>query len=378
MAGKQQGHDLPNMIAIIAFTVMIVIFMVWLAMHEQISSGIRWLRIGELHIAGLFTDKYEPLIRQLRHLDPKRITGEQVLLMSKITLDFFRYPVGAISLLMAIIAFRLKEKHPYTRRFGLEEMIKEQATAFPYTAPITKFNPLKDNFRMPGQAIPEKLPAFAEALTPEEWVAYHSLPIQDGKIDRDAARRALSQQLGGRWEGAKALPLWGQALFVAFSLKANGKREAGDNFLQELAQAWQPGKGLVLTAKQKQFVKKNLIDPQVGRITEKVAAQHAFNVPAMVHCLYIAREQGGVLAPAQFVWLRAINRNYWYALNNLGRGAVHAEAAGAIGHYRAEKSAGKPIPNPQLDEAVDGVINYLRENYIETFPAKDYAPPSKR
>ena len=110
----------------------------------------------------------------------------------------------------------------------------------------------------------------------------------------------------------------------------------------------------------------------MGRVTEKVAAQHAFVTPAMLRCLQVARDQGGVLAPAQFLWLRGVDRSMWYALNNLGRGAVHTEAAGAIGHFRAERAAGKPIPNPQVDTAIDGLSYYLKENFITTFPAKEY------
>jgi hypothetical protein len=49
------------------------------------------------------------------------------------------------------------------------------------------------------------------------------------------------------------------------------------------------------------------------------------------------------------------------------------EASGGLAHYRAEKSAGKPIPNPLVDPAIDGLKRYLQENFIERFPAKEFS-----
>jgi intracellular multiplication protein IcmP len=326
-----------------------------------------------MHFINLFTDEYEPLRKQLQAMDIKQIKPVHLLQMTEAVNGFFRLPIGVLLFLMSVVAFFTKEKHPFSRKFNLEKIIVEQAEAFPVTAPITKFNPLQANSRFWGAAVPDKLPLFAEALTPDEWVAYCNIPVNDGSIDEDSARRAFAQQLGSRWKGVNTLPIWAQALFVAFSMKANGNRTESDEFLGQVAQCWSQQKGLVLTAELKKIINQKIRDPKFGRITEKIAAQHSFTVPALLRCLFVAREQGGVLAPAQFLWLRGVNRHYWYALNNLGRSSVHIEAAGAMSHYRAEKSAGKPIPNPLMEPAIDGLKNYLKENYIDKFPAKEFS-----
>jgi intracellular multiplication protein IcmP len=344
----------------------------WLGLGPQISSGVRWVRLGEMHIISLFTDEYKPLMQQIAGARVEDIKPIHLLQMSQAVNNYFRLPIAIIFLFMAVKCFFSPDKHPYSRKFNLEKIIVEQATAFSVTKPITKFNPLAANARFLGAPVPDRLPPFAEALTPDEWVAYCNIPVNDGVIDEDTARRAFAQQLGGRWKGVKELPLWGQALFAAFSLKAAGKRMESDDFMGEIAQCWDPKKGLVFTPKIKAKIKQVISDPKLGRVSEKIAAQHAFNIPALLRCLFVAREQGGVLAPAQFLWLRGVNRHYWYALNNLGRSSVHTEAAGALAHYRAEKSAGKPIPNPLVEPAIDGLKNYLSENYIDKFPAKEF------
>ncbi len=352
--------------------------LLWWLLGDQIASGTRWVRVGELYIISFFTDKYEPMRHFLISVPVGQINFKQFVQMNDIVLSVLRYPMMAIIGFMGWRAYTMDNKNPFMRKFDLEGLTQEHAAGFPVIRPITKFNPLKENSRQQGDAVPAKLPPFAEALMPEEWVAYCDVPITDGLPDRDAARRAFLPQLGKRWQGALTLPPYAQALFAAFAMKAGGKRTESDDFLGELATYWEPdgkGKGggrLVLPKEMKDQIRETIQDPKLGRVLEKIAAQHAFTTCALLRCLQFARDQGGVLAPAQFVWLRAVDRMLWYPLNNLGRNAVHIEAAGAITHYRAEKSANKPIPNPQLDPAVDGLFSFINTNSVTHYPPKDY------
>jgi intracellular multiplication protein IcmP len=377
MADKKP-HDSLIMMGLIFFVLALISLVFWFAMSTEISSGIRWIRVAEMSFAKPFTNRYDPIIHQLINLKPDQITGSYLLEMTEVTGEVVRIPIAIIFAIMSVIAFFLKAKHPYSRKFDMEGLAKEQATAFPVTQPIIKFNPLKENSRTQGDPVPEHLPLFAEALTPEEWVAHNDIPVTDGIVDPDACRLAFAKQLGHRWKGVATLPTYAKALFVAFSMKANGMRNESDEFLGEVAGCWEPGRGLVLTPELSKQIRDKIADPKFGRITEKVAALHSFTTPALLRCLQVARDQGGVLAPAQFVWLRGVDRHMWYALNNLGRGALHPEAAGAIGHYRSEKNAGKPIPNPQVDIAIDGLVLYLKENFITQFPAKEYARSKRK
>lgn len=372
MADKQP-HDKPVLMGITFFVFSLFCILFWFGFSVQISSGVRWVRVAELQLASLLTNRYDVLLKQMMALEPIQITPEILFRISEVTMDIYRWPIMAILLIMAAICYFTKDKHPYVRRFDTEGIAKEQANAFPVTMPMVKFNPLKANHRTTGNPVPERLPPFAEALAPDEWVSHNDIPLVAGVIERDATRMAFAKQLGTRWKGVAALPLHAKALFAAFSMKANGMRSESDQFLGELAKHWEPGKGLVLPKELKREIANVIADPKMGRVTAKIAAQHSFTAPALLRCLTVAREQGGVLAPAQFLWLRAVDRSLWYALNNLGRGGVHTEGAGAIAHFRAEKAAGKPIPNPLVDPAVDGLMTFLKDNYVTQFPAKDYA-----
>ena len=51
---------------------------------------------------------------------------------------------------------------------------------------------------------------------------------------------------------------------------------------------------------------------------EAVADRHAYTAPALMSVLTLARAEAGVLAPAQFAFLKLVDRPLWYALHSLG------------------------------------------------------------
>lgn len=375
MGKKDDKPDGTLMLFVYLGVTAFFITILWLALRDQLASGVRWIRVGQLYIANIFTDRYDTLREALINKPASTITPTDMWVMSRVTLDFYKYFFPVASLVLMAIAWsdKIPNKNTMVRKFDLEKLIAEMARIFPVISPIVKFNPLKDNFRMLGAAVPSKLPVFAEALSPEEWVAFFDIPRPERQLDVDATRRAFVRQLGKRFEGVDKLPLYMQALFAAFTMKACGQRTESDDFLGDIAACWDIKRGLQLP---KDMVKKiNQInhDAKMGRVVEKLLFQHAFTGPAMLRALKNARDLGGVLAPAQFLWLRGVDRSLWYALNNLGRPAVMVEAAGAIAHYRAELQAGRPIPNPQLDAAVQSLVNYFKVNDINNIPAKDYS-----
>src|SRR5262249_47783627 len=143
-----------------------------------------------------------------------------------------------------------------------------------------------------------------------------------------------------------------RCLMAAFALKGAQKRKDGDALLGRIALCWNHKNDFTPTAELMSEVDKILADDKLGDPAAKVAARYAYRTTALIGTLKWARERGGVCAPASFIWLRAHDRALWYPLNNLGRRTYHAEAAGAMAHYMAEKQAGKPLPVPRLETAV--------------------------
>jgi intracellular multiplication protein IcmP len=159
-----------------------------------------------------------------------------------------------------------------------------------------------------------------------------------------------------------------QGLLAAFAAKGAQKREESDELLGRLALAWSPDGGFRMDSKLAADVAKILRDPDMGGRIKAISDQYAWRTTAMLGVLRWARANGGVLAPAQFVWVRAQDRALWYPLNNLGRRSFHSEGAGAMAHFMAEEAAKKPLPIPRVDTAIVTLNTYLHDPDKKTIP----------
>lgn len=380
-----------------------VIVLLWVLFHAQISQGIVWLRQGQMELATHWIDEDQtrldiPPTREMaetveRHRglgDPRifeawrsylpNADGESFKFkdfghLTALSLEPYKYPFLFIMLLMGLHVYFKGPMSQYRRKFTLDSLIKEQAKIFPQVSPFIKFNPSKQiGPRAPGEPVPVNLPEFAEALGPEEWIAYHQIPLPDGKLNEKEAKAAFAKQLGERWRGPKKLPPYQQILLAAFCLKAARKRKESDDILGRIAKCWDVKDGLKLSRDKTlhSTALRVLRNSKICGETIKATRQHAFVTTALLRALDHARSEGGVLAPAQFVWLRGFDRDLWYPLNNLGKQTHHTEALGAMCHYKEEKRSQRPIPVPKVELAVKSISDHMKSDKARPVPMLDY------
>jgi len=281
--------------------------------------------------------------------------------VSRRTGAYYRYPVAAILVSMALWVLLSNKHGQFKNKHNLESLMGVQAITWPSITPFLKYNPAEKSSRAPGARVPLELPIFAEALYPEEWMAHHRIRVVNGVPDRDQIRRALLPQLSERFDGLDNLPEHLYCLLAAIALKGGRKRKESDDLLGEIAKCWNPESGFSASAGVKSAASRALHDSKIVEPLLDVMNKHAYVSTAMLGALAWARRQGGVLAPAQFVWLRGEDRDIWYSLNNLGRRAFHVEASGAMSHYQAELEANRALGMPRLDSAVVAIVQYLSE-----------------
>jgi len=75
--------------------------------------------------------------------------------------------------------------------------------------------------------------------------------------------------------------------------------------------------------------------------------------------------RAGVLAPAQFSWVKLVDRPLWYALHSLGFESEglgryahpnpRVEAAGARDHWATERAADRPVHWPAVERALEAL-----------------------
>jgi intracellular multiplication protein IcmP len=406
MAGGGQQAENTLHENVIGWSILLCVLaaIVWLFWHfkaDEVRNIVRWFRYGEMwviswfitggQILGILPDPYKILFngqmvswQQGFETTPQfakgTLTYEHLAYFNALTMQPLRLVYCTLIGLAALWALFKGPKTHFRSKLGLEGLIQRQSANFPAIAPFVDFNPSTQPPRPPGSPVPSELPAFAEALGPEEWLAYFAIPVPDGTIDRAAASRAFQKQLCGRWKGAQALKPYQQILLAAFCLKASRKRTEADDMLGRLARCWSFSKGLRLSHDRALLgeARKILRNKNLASLVLSKCNQHAFVTTALLRALATAREEGGVLQPAQFVWLRAYERELWYPLNNLGRQSFHMEALGAMAHYKAEKLTQRPIPVAKVDTAVDTIQDYMKSLRARPIPQLDYSGSKKR
>jgi intracellular multiplication protein IcmP len=389
-------------------------FLVWKGFKPQISEAVLSVRSAQMKIAEIWYDDKDiirvPMQEQVsktkgfhaelgdigtRWYDtnfgiwrdfantakPDQIQADHLKVVTYVALYPLRWVIVGIIACMFVWVIFTGPTSRFHRVMGLEAVIRDQAKTFKVIRPFIKFNPNHLTARPIGAPVPVDLPMFAEALSPEEWIAINEIPYIDGVLDTAAAEAAFAKQLGPRWKGAMALPAELQVILAAFCLKAARKRNEADELLGRLACCWDHKSGLRLSRERGlvRQARKILRDKKLSEKTLGNCNRHAYVSTAMMRALNTAREDGGVLAPAQFVWLRAHNRGLWYPLNNLGRQAFHMEAIAAAAHYRAEKHINRPIPRPRVMDALDGLLEHLKNPiFVRPIPEVDYGSAGRR
>ncbi len=392
MSDKKGGEeDGMWMVVLIGAFIALFCWVIWYLFKFQLIQFVLWVRVAELGLLALiFGDDHvmnvpgfpnRPMsVGEWRDFalmaDPKEITLAHMGVTAWMASSILKYLFCFILILLMLWSVFKGPTSMYRRTLGLDGLIHEQSKIFRSIVPFVNFNPSDLPFRAPGSPVPAELPLFSEALGPEEWIAFNKIPLPDGKVDYQAAERAFARQLGPRWTGALKQPDYIQIILAAFCLKSNRKRTQADDMLGRLASCWNDQKGLMLSRDRGLLkeARKILKDKKLSDNFHKKINKHAFVATALLRGLDVARSEGGVLAPAQFVWLRGHNRALWYPLNNLGRQAFHMEAIGATCHYRAEKQVDRPIPRPKVIDAVKTLDTYMNNPILaRPIPQLDYS-----
>ncbi len=250
--------------------------------------------------------------------------------------------------------FFIHKGSKFRRKLNLEAFAGYQAKVWHAILPAIAKNPMTD-----------KSGVWRESMTPEEWLDEHRILVVDGLPDREGVREAFIRQLKFPFRGVTRMAPHRQALVAVFALQAARKIKDGREILALCSKGW-TAHGSVAMAMKKDPVLAKLIQSVLknsdlmSRINE-ASRLHAYEETVLASMLEFCRVRGGVLASAEFLWLKPEDRGLWYIMNDTGRPTFHVESAGVIAHYKAEKATRRPLPEPDVDEAVFGLEEHMQK-----------------
>jgi intracellular multiplication protein IcmP len=347
----------------------------WRRYHPQIATWVIAAQHWQMIVIAHFAGRYESLDQQALMLNPANVTAHMLYRLCHLVGLFYRIPAAIVVGGLSVLCLVLNAPSRFTQVLTLDGLMKVQAKIFRTTAAF-----VGRDLRSVAMAKGEPRP-LDPALHGKEWVDRYARKA-DGSYDENAARGELTRQLGPVWRGAANAPPVVRCLLAAFALHAAREREAALALLGDFSEAMAPrqkegpaGPNTALLAPRHivatadAILRRPELRPYLG-----LADQHAFSVPALMTVLHEARRRSGVLAPAQFNFVKLIDRRLWFALHSLGfpadDGSEEAvmptpriEAAGARDHWAAECMDGRPLLVPSLERALLVVRVAAGENF---------------
>jgi intracellular multiplication protein IcmP len=175
------------------------------------------------------------------------------------------------------------------------------------------------------------------------------------KLRKGAAHRVFAAQMGPIWQSLQVLPEYQKALFAIFSAKAMQDGKSADRLIEQISRSAGSGGKLNFNG-YLPLLRKHVRSKVVGR----ACSPHGYVYTVLASMLEAARNDG-VVATAQFLWLKPLNRQLWYMLNSVGRQTAFCEVAGPFAHWVVEKRLRRPLKVPQVETAVSALDAALED-----------------
>jgi len=355
--------------------IVIVVLAVWFFKREFIVAPIFWVRLQELYLVDFASrmlqhvqhwlpfhiptiENFAGLEHFLSSSDPKKVSWIDFSWANATLGNLVRFPIAIILVVLAVYVYFRHGQLRFSQVHNMKTILKLEQQNWPQITPVLNLDLVSEDLTKGPWAMSEN---------PIEFCRKHD--IVEVKLDKTGAkvhtikqgpaRRLLTMQLGPLWQGADKLPIHIKALLVVFVARAERDRDVAHKLLAQIARSAATGK-LDFTG-----VEAALQKYKRSKVVRWLEKRHAYLYTLMSSMLEIARTDG-VLATAEFLWLKPVDRRLWYVLNTVGRQTSFVEVAGPYAHWRAEKKVGHAVKTPMVKEAVSALQSALEDTlYVD-------------
>jgi intracellular multiplication protein IcmP len=285
-------------------------------------------------------------------------------------LPFTLIPLNYTRLINAHILRNMESLHDYW------ELMKIQALTNPCIVPVVRFTEYWWEKGVDRHA------NLFRSLTPDEFAKKHDLLKKTGVnevlIDHDKAIEVFEAQLSGRLEGPEFSTHY-KALACIFMTRIlyrgeEGRRK-GKEMLDTINQSCDPNKtmGNADADCSAAFDFSGIIidfDSMMKHETIKLYRTYFVYQKTFLMMLLNEARSDGKLPPSEFIWLKLIDRDLWYALYGVSENLIakgYAEGGAAFAQYWSSIAAmnhDQYLNEPHMEEAVRGLEKRLFEANI--------------
>lgn len=368
--GQQSSTDHTSNFFWMIVLITIACLGIWFYAREWIVAPIFWLRAQELNLIQWAVSLWSKVATTFGLSAPntQNITAWQLFVSSTkpttvefqdfVKLDTFvgsyiRIPSAIILLSLASYLYFFHRSNLFRSTYDMQILKKTEVQNWPQITPVLPLDLVKEDI--------DKGP-WAMAKSPMLFCREHNmLTVKKGEMDKDvytidrsAAQRIFIMQMGQPWRGPDKLPIHMKALLAVFLARSDKDMKSAGDLLKQISASASRNQ-LDFTGAEALLAKH--IHCKAMKWVEK---KHAYTYGVMATLLEIARADG-VLATAEFLWLKPMDRRLWYVLNNVGRRVAWVEVAGAMAHWLAEIRLGRSLKMPMVKEAVDALQHSIED-----------------
>ncbi len=378
--GQDQGAE-KN--AYYMFWLLVLISMaagiVWYYFHDQFKWFFLKVRVLEFQLIYFFLRILPEQLPWLGHLLPDALgsakaylTVAQNLTTDTLSLDlaevlsnaagsYLRYPVGLYLICLCIYVFKTNVHMRLKKKFTMRSLALQEQINWPQIKIVTQTDLVEEDLETGPWAMAmtpfqfakkNKLITILLADAGEKRFAKIQAAEYSIRLHKVRAERAFSAQLGRPVHGIEQMPPHRKALFAALAGRAcrDGKKAAV--LLIQLANSAADGAldydGVdTLCA---QYLKNSKI--------KALFSAHAYEFTFFISLLLLAREDG-VVASADFLWVKPMDRRLWYVINNVGRQTPAVEVGGIFNHWYYEVGMKRALSTPKVEGAVEALDQAL-------------------
>lgn len=358
MSGQQDPNASKNDYAILWILALITIIggLIVYFLGDYLKIAFLYIRKYQAMGASLFTDKLDQNIREIDQVIVNNqydvLAFQNMVDLSQWIGSFWVYPSVGVLIIMALYLLKNNASMRWKTKHNMDTLIRQEQKNWPQIAPVVPLDLVDLNINEGPWAMAKNPMQYAKVMklleidkVSDSKAAWKATENYRAKLIKEKAHRAFVNQMGPLWQGVNALPPHTKALFAIFAARCEHKADDARAYCGELAQ--NAAKGEMQYSRTEEFLKKYGNNKAVKRCTER----HAYVYTVMASMLELARTDG-VLASADFLWLKPVDRKLWYVLNTVGRQTAPVEIAGPWAHWLAEKEMHRALSVPMVEEAV--------------------------
>jgi len=310
-----------------------------------------------------FSEKIAKDLILIRQINPNNLSLEMAEVLSIEVGQYLAFPIAILLIWMAYYVYRHHILMRFTQRYNTKSLAIQETKNWPQIKIVSKLDLLAFDLDegVWGMAMTPMQYAKKAKLTVVEFAdkvgsGFSKTQYAEFKVtlDRMRTERAFAAQLGRPWQGVAAMAPHRRAILAIFIAKGCRDSKKAQELVYQLADS--AGDGNLNLSGADNLWKKHYKNKAI----EKIFASHAYEFTVLASLLQFAREDG-VLASADFLWVKPLDRRLWFVINNVGRQTPAAEVGGIFCHWYNELALKRPLSMPVIDAAVDALQLALSE-----------------